>query len=280
MSNANVVRTGSASVLQTSQYVGKAMKKLPNTTLNQKLNIFADADLTDNDRPFVQYVSIGNGGHGFIAGTNGRVKWKGLGHEPRHTALYNQVPFILRTLDNDLTATERLKYRLRRLENHHDIDYVAYYLRVLDLSTTEVELEIRTVVDGVTTAKPYVPTIEDMNPVPPSLTAGEQVTTTGDYLSTSAKVPFIMTADEVEEFVNAMKIINGEDGYAVISEMATCSGVDRQATGSFGGGSQTYVEAAAVQITSFIETAFVMEYQTDGIKLNLDVGNVEPLTAG
>lgn len=277
MSNTNVVRTGIASLTQTTQYIGKQLKILPNSTLNQKLNINQDILPVSTEIPVVRYLAIGNGGHGFIIGGNGRVKWQAKHHTVKHTAMYNQLPFVLRLPEEDLTASERLRYRLRRLETHNGVTYVAYYLRVLDLNTTEPLLELRHVEDGVTTSTPYEPTIEDLNPVPPVLVAGEAVTTTGDYLASTAKIPFKMSAEEVEEFVNAVKIIEGEDGYAVISEVATVSGIDKSVTGDFNGSQQSYTDVIYAQITSFISTAWVMEYQTDGITLTIDVGNVEPL---
>lgn len=277
MSNTNVVRTGLAGLLQTNQYIGKGVRLLPNSTLNQKLNIRPDIDPAADDIPVVQYLAIGNGGHNFIVGGNGRVKWKAVNHTPRHTALYNQLPFVLRLPENDLTPTERARYRLRRQETHNGVTYIAYYLRVLDLSTTDTELELRHVADGVTTATPWIPTLEDLNPTPPTLNTGEAVYTTGDYIASTAKVPFTLSPEEVQEFVDAVAIIEGEDGYAVISECATVSGIDKAVMGTFGGTQQSYLEAIYTQVTSFISTAWVMEYQTDGITLMIDVGNVEPL---
>lgn len=277
MSNSNVVRTGMAAVLQTSQYIGKALRKYANSTLNQKLNIQADVDIAETDKPSVKYIAIGNGGHGFIVGSNGRVKWKALQHTVKHSAMYNQLPFVLRLPSEDLTPTERLRYRLRRLETHGGVTYVAYYLRVLDLTDAEVSLQLRHVENGVTTSSPYTPTIEDLNPVPPSLTTGELVTTTGDYIASTTTVPFTMTAADVVEFNNACKIIEGDDGYAIISEMATVSGVDRTVTGNFNGTSQAYTEAIYAQVTSFIAAGWVTEYQTDGMTMTIDIGNVEPL---
>lgn len=277
MSNTNVVRTGIASLLQSGQYIGKKLRILPNSTLNQKLGINADIAPADTDIPTVKYIAIGNGGHNFITGGSGRVKWRAVHHTAKHTAMYNQLPFVLRSVDNDLTPTERLKYRMRRMETHFGKSYVAYYLRVLDTSATEVQLELRHVENGVTTSTPYSPTLEDLNPVPPTLTTGNAVTTTGDYLASTGKIPFEMTAADVAEFVEAVKIISGEDGYAVISEMATVSGIDKAVQGTFGGTQQSYTDAIYAQVTSFISAAWVMEYQTDGVSVTIDVGNVEPL---
>lgn len=278
MSKTNVVRTALASIMQTGEYIGKVSAPLPNSTLNQKLDIHQDIALANTDVQTVKYVAIGNGGHNFVVGSNGRVKFESLHHTARHTALYNQVPFVLRPLTDDLTASERIRYRLRRIETWGGVQYAAYYLRVLDFSSTNVSAELRHVENGVTTSTPWAPTLEDLNPTPPVLSTGSSVITTGDYIATTAKVNFELTADDVQEFVNAMKIINGEDGYAIISELATVSGVDRTVLGNFGGSNQSYTDAIQTQITSFISTAWIVEYQTDGISLRIDVGNIEPMS--
>lgn len=277
MSNPNVVRTAAASILQTCQYLDIPLKTYPNFCLNQKLGIYPDEFPTTNERSAVRYLAIGNGGHEMVVGGNGRIRWKAVNHEPRHAALYNQLPFVLRPLTNDLSLTERAKYRLRRIETWGGVPHAAYYLRVLDKTGVEAGLEFRTVNNGVTTSTPYSPTLEDLNPVPPVLVAGQAVTTTGDYIASSAKINYTMTPEEVQEFINATTIIEGEAGYAVISEMAVVSGVDRSVTQTIGGQPQTYIESIYAQVTSFLATAFVMEYQTDGIAMTFDVGNVEPL---
>ena len=62
MTSSNVVRTAPASVLQTGQYIGKSIKILPNSTLNQKLSIQASQLPIDGEVPTVKYVVIGCGG--------------------------------------------------------------------------------------------------------------------------------------------------------------------------------------------------------------------------
>ncbi len=277
MSNANVVRTGVAGLVQTGQYVGKPVPALPNSTLNQKLGINPDQDIPANTVQTVRYVAIGDGGHDFVVGDSGRKKWEAVRHLPRHTALYNQLPFVLREMDNDLTAAERSKYRLRRIEEHNGKSYYAYYLRVLDLSDSDVGMELRHVEAGVTTATPYTPTLEDLNPTPPVLSAGQAVTTAGDYIATSLKVPFTMSPTDITEFNRAMEIIRGETGWGQISEMALVAGVDANVNGLFNGETKQYVDVLRAQVVSYISTAYVTEFQTDGFTMNLDIGNVEPL---
>lgn len=277
MSTANVVRTGIAGLVQTGQYLDKPVQLLPNSTLNQKLGIDPDIDIPADATQRVGYVAIGNGGHSFVVGSNGRIKWQAVHHTSRHTALYNQLPFVLRPVDNDLTASERLRYRLRRIEEHNGVLYAAYYLRVLDLSNAAISMELRHVENGVTTATPYQPTLEDLNPTPPVLNAGEAVTATGDYVATSCKVPFEMSIDDIAEFNRATEIIYGEQGWGLISEMAIVAGCDATVNGEFNGETKPYLGIARAQITCFISTAYVTDFQTEGLVLNMDIGNVEPL---
>jgi hypothetical protein len=55
--------------------------------------------------------------------------------------------------------------------------------------------------------------------------------------------------------------------------------VDRALVGEFNGAAQNYTEVINAQVSSFIATGWVMEYQTDGVTMTLDVGNVEPVLA-
>ena len=273
----SVVRTVFGAYLQTVQLLGLPMIIKPNSTLNEKFNINKDITISSEDKPSVKYVTIGNGGHRLVTGTNNISKPEPVQHRPRDAALYNHLPFILRLPSNDLTALERAKYRMRRYETHDGVTYVAYDLKVLDLTSTIPQLELRTVEDGVTTSTTYSPTLADLNPTPPALLPGGSLSTTGDYIAATAKVPFIMTENDIIEFLNVCNIIYGDEGYAMISEIGLCSGVDRSVVGDFNGVSTGYIDAISVQIVSFINAFFSAKFSNTGITINLDVGAVEPL---
>jgi len=155
-----IVRTVYGAYLQTTQLLGLPMVLKPNSTLNEKFNIHDNVALASSDIPRLNYVSIGNGGHRMVVGTNGIARPEPVQHTPRDAALYNHLPFVLRLPGDDLTAQERMQYRLRRLETHDGTVYVAYYMKLLDLSNTLPQLELRTVNEGVTTSTPFVPTAE------------------------------------------------------------------------------------------------------------------------
>lgn len=273
----NIVRTAQAAKLQTSQFLNIPHVLDANTTLNEKFNIQTNVSLSDTDKIGLKYIGIGNAGHTSTIGVNGISKTKLRRHKPRHAALFNQLPFILRLPTDDLTALERPKYRLRRLETHNGVAYVAYYLRLLDLSETQTRLEFRTADNGVVTSTPYVPTLEDLNPVPEDLTPGSVLETTGDYVSAVAKVSLVMNAEDMIELRNVCNVIYGDEDYSMITEAALCSGVDRSVTGDFNGASVGYTEAIGVQVMNFAQTSFFAKFNNIGIKLTYNVGAAEPL---
>lgn len=272
-----IVRTVYGAKLQTAELLGKPIVIESHSSLNEKFNIHANIAVANTDVMSVKYLTIGNGGHRTTVGANGIPLMEPIQHTPRHAALYNHLPFILRLPTDDLIPADRLKYRLRRLETHSGVVYVAYYLRVLDLSATIPLLEFRTVDSGITTSTPFVPTLADLNPTPPAITPGGVLTTTGDYVAATAKVPFTMSSTEIDEFLNVANIIYGDDGYAMITEIGLCSGADRNVVGDFNGVSIGYTDAIGVQIVSFINSFFAVKFLNGHIDVMFDVGSVEPL---
>lgn len=273
----NIVRTALGAYLQTCQLLGKPIQIKPNSTLNQKFGIQEALTYADDDNVAMKYVAIGNGGHNMVMGANNVPRVQPIQHRPRDTALFNHLPFVLRLPNMDLTAGERAKYRLRNHVTHDGQVYVAYWLRVLDLTDTVPQLELRTVTDGVTTSTPYSPALSDLNPTPPAIQTGQVLTTTGDYIAATAKVPFVMTPTDINELLNVCNIIYGDDSYAMISEFALCAGVDRAVTGDFNGVTAGYTEAIGVQVMSFINSFFSAKFSNSAISMNLDVGSVENL---
>lgn len=274
-----ITRSVQCALLQSNLYLNLPHVVLPNSTLNEKLNIAKDISLADTDRPHFGYVVIGNGAHKVSTGTNGLVITDSIPHRPRDAGLYNMIPLVLRLPQNDLTVSERSKYRLRRTESHDGKAYIAYYAKVLDRSETAPTLEFRTVADGVTTSTAYVPTIADLNPTPPVINSQGAISTTGDYVAATAKVPFVFDANDITELRNVAKILYKDEKYAVFSELGLCSGVDRSVTGDFGGISSTYTEVIAAQISCFYVEYHSVGASSEGVDLTFDVGASEALLA-
>lgn len=273
----NIVRTALGAQLQTCQLLGIPKIVKPFTTLNQKLDISKDIELADIDRPTVKYIAIGNGGHKIIPGVDGLAKPEPIQHTTSDTALYNHLPFVLRKTDNDLPILERAKYRLRKLEQHNEVTYIAYYLRVLDLAETKCALEKRTIVDGVITTLEFKHTTDNLSPTPPAIVPTGTLATTGDYVVATAKVPFVMTAEDIQEYLDVCTILYGDDGYAMISEIAICSGVDRVVTAFPSETTGSYPEAIDVEVINFISAFYALKFSTDQLKMNIEVGSAEAL---
>lgn len=275
-----IVRTIVGAQLQTCQLLGKQLPDGVYRSLNELLDISKTVKPTATDMQILQYVTIGNGGHRMVVGTRSIAKPEPVQHSPRHTGLYNQLPFIMRLPASDLTPAERINYRLRTTIDVGGTKYVAYYAKKLDLSETAPVLELRTVKDGgATISTPFVNISSDLKPVPPDISSGGVLITTGDYIAATAKVPFTLSPDEVDEFLNVCNIIYGDDGYAMISEIGLCSGVDRVVSTLISGVATNITEAINVHIIGFINTFFAVKFTNDGINVLLDTGSVEPLLA-
>lgn len=270
-------RSALGALLQTAQKFGKNVEILPNSTLNQKFGVFDNILPEPTDKLSVQYVAIGNGGHKSVVGKDNLALFNSIPHQPRHTALYKHMPFIMRPADADLIAAERVNYRLRKEIMVNGVKYAAYYLKKLDLTTTTPTLEYRTVVDEVVTSTPWSPSLEDLNPTPPLINPNQVMTTGDDYIAASARVPLRFNQAETSELINVATLLYGDPGYAIVSEIALCSGVDKLVAGSFNGVTMNYTEAIGVQINDFLATLFVAPFQSNGVTIDLDAGSVEPL---
>lgn len=274
----NCTRTIYSAYLQTCMLLGRPVTILPGSTLNEKLGIQSNVMISADQVPRMRYAAIGNGGHRMVMGANGISRPEPIQHRSTDASLYNQLPFILRTVNNDLGPVEREKYALRRLEEHNGTSYVAYYLKRLDYLNVTAQMDYKTVTDGVTTTTPFVPNNSNLNPIPPDLANTGVNVTTGDYVSATAKVPFTLDVDEVEEVLNVSNIIYNDSGYAIISEIALCSGVDKIVSSSQGAGVGFNVnEVIGAQVVSFINGFFAMNFSNAGLNVIFDLGATEPM---
>lgn len=276
-----ITRTVYGSHLQTALLLNLPYEPPANAILNTKFDIQADVGPADPDlKPSLKYMTIGNGGHGIATGAQGIPYTQPLIHRARDAALFNHLPFVLRTTDNDLDSVKRQKYGLRRMETHGGVNYFAYYLRRINYSSDDVAVELHytSVENGAEETAPFVPTTQDLSPTAPDVDSTGVISTTGDYLSASAIIPIDFTADDVEELINVAKVLYDNPELAVISEIGLCSGVDRRVTGQAqGGASFNYLEAVQVQIAMFITAYYPVGYTNQGFEFKLQAGKTEPL---
>lgn len=272
-----VCRTAFSAHLQTCRLLEKPFTVLPNSTLNQKFNLFADQKPATNEYPKLAYIGIGNKGTTYELVSGNYLLTTTIPHLARHASPYNTIPFLVRPVSNDITAQERTQYRLRVPMTINGVQYVAYYLRVLDLSSVVPTVELRNVNDGIITNVPFTPDLSDLSPEHPVLSNPNLNNPNGDYLVSTAKINFVMSKYDIENVMNACEVIYGDPRYAVINEICLVTGVDKIQTGVFGGVTSSYTDVIAAQVAAFISQNHILTASTSEIEIGLNIGSVEPL---
>lgn len=274
----NTTRTICGAFLQTHQLMGLPYTVVPNTTLNEKLNIADTLSLGANEMPSARYTCIGNGGHGVKQGASLPGVPVPLQHTVEDGAPFNLIPFVLRPVGDDLPPAQRARFALRRVQEHSGNYYYAYYLRRIDMTGVTVKMLHKSVSGGVTNTEEYVPTSSYLNPTPPDLTNQGTNVPTGDSLAANAKLPILYDSSDIAEIVNAVRIIYGDEDLAIISELGLVSGVDRViSTETSGSVTISFNECIAAQVHSHISGIQLLRFANTAIVSNYNVGASEPL---
>lgn len=271
------VRTIYASHLSNCMLLRRPFSVLPNSTLNQKFNLFKDEVPAINEYPVLGYLGIGNKGATYEVTDTGFILTTPVRHLPRDASLYNFIPFLVRDINNDISSTERAKYRLRVLVPIGGITYAVYYLRALTIADLVPSVELRNVDGENITTNSFVPTQSDLAPNHPEIDNSNLNTANGDYLVSTSKINFVLGRAEVQEIMDACQILFGDPRYAVINEIAVISGIDKILQGTFGATTSNYTEVIAAQVASFISQYHALTSNTTKVEIELDVGSVEPL---
>ncbi|MBH14219.1 MAG: hypothetical protein CMF37_15005 [Leeuwenhoekiella sp.] len=274
----NVTRTIYASALQSAQVLGIPYDIVDNTTLNEKFGILDGIHPTEG-YPVMQYLAIGRGGHRNASGADGASLTRLNTHRASDAALFKHLPFVLREVDNDLTATQRARYGMRREETIDGVNYIAYYLLRIDNTNVDIDYNRVTVTDGDQSTVPYTPSSSDLSPTPTEVSPTGINVSDGEYLTASAGITLNFTSDIINEIVNAAKIIYGEEEYATLSEIGLVSGQDytHSATNSEGG-SFTYAEVIAAQVNTHITMHQQLWLLNNSLTLEFNLGGTESLS--
>lgn len=270
-----VTRTFYGNDLQTCQFLGLPYVIDPKSTLNERFDILKEQGLPDGVYPRARYLSIGLGGHRNTTGAQGIGLTTEVPYLATNASNYKPLPFVLRAVNDDLAPSQRARYAMRRIETHNAESYVAYYLRRLSMDGVSVEKTILTKnEDGSVTPTPFVPSDENLVPTPPVMTNEGVNLLLAKNGVINARVPLIMSTDEMKELQDAATIIYGDPAYAIISEMTLCTGVDRVIQLSDG---SNFNEAICVQSAAFVNTLHQARFTNDGIDSAINVGVSEPL---
>lgn len=298
-----ITRSIYGSALQTARHLGIEHPIINNSSLNQALSNFTVGGqaaivtsfnptipvydpATETEKLKLQYFCIGNGGHKNFTGADGTPYAAPLPHRATDAGPYKWLPFVMRLPSNDLPAGAQGqgKYRMRRVITVGGQQYIAYFLKALDLTGVSAEMQQVNVVNGIAqTPQPFAPTTTNLQPTPPNITAPGVFPNAGSYLTTTAAMEIAFTAAEIEELKNVVTILQGDELYAIISEIGLCSGVDKAANGYVNSGSWSgsptlnYTEAAAVQINTHVSSYYPVAFTNDGFTFRMDAGATEPL---
>ena len=273
-----IARTIYGAYLQTCQYMNLPFTLVPNTTLNEKFSVALPQTLGTGVMPSLGYFGVGNGGHGMVTGAGGISAPQPLPHSASDASLFNFLPLVLCNPSADLTTSQQANYAMRTTLTLNGIPYIAYYLKRLTLSGSAATMNLNVVSNGVTTTTTFTPNSGNLNPTPPSLSGGGSSTVSGSYLTVSVPLSIDFTADDVANLENSANLIYGNTDYAIISELALVSGVDKLITVTpVSGGSYSFNEAIATQVNSIVSLFESMPFNTNGFNIALDVGATEAL---
>ncbi|BAW19061.1 putative virion structural protein [Ralstonia phage RP31] len=276
----NVTRTVYGADVMTSLLLGLPQTYPQYTTLNEYLSVQKDTLPAVDDRPSLGYYVWGNRGHSMIVGTDGIALNEVVQHRATDAGLFGQLPFVLREVNQDLTAIDRAKYVLRRQETRNGVVYYAYYGRRLDKSNLSVGMYYTQVQDGIATVTNFVPTQANLTPTPQQLSNTATNVINADYVSARARMQIAMTEQDVAEMLNVAKVIYDDERYAIVSELGLCTGVDKMINApAYGGGSFQFAEVIGCQIAAHVAVYNPLLQTNTGVSIEMDVGVNEPLYA-
>lgn len=273
-----IVRTVYGSALQTALLRGIPYTIPEHSTLNEKFGV--GVGIQPKTTPTLKYYAIGSGGHRIAAGADGIPYVAPIRHRASDAACYSHEPFALRQEGNDFTAEELSKYGLRVKETWNNKNYVGVYLKAMveDDASRKIVMEHTTVVEGVSSTVPFIPTSDNLSPVAPEISSREATTTNGDFLSVSNDVGIVFDEFDVKEYINVARIKYDNPLRAVISELALCTATAQSISGE-GTGTQpiVYNEAVGVQVATHVTVYHAVGYTNKGFSIRVELGATEPM---
>lgn len=276
----NITRTIYGATVQANLLMGLVQSYPEFTTINQHLNIQKDTLPGVNDKPNLGCYIWGNRGHTIEVAADGFPLNAVVQHRATDAGLFNQLPFVLREVNLDLTVAERNKYCLRILKEVGGINYFAYYGRRIDKTNLVTNQLYTQIIDGVARTDPFVAKQSNLTPDPQQLSNTATNLLNADYVSAKVRMELILNEFDVAEMLNVAKVMWNDERRAIISEIGLCTNVDKviNAQGSQGGSFQ-YNEAIGVQIAAHVATYNSLITSNTGVKIAMNVGLNEPLYA-
>lgn len=278
----NTVKTIYSGMISTCSELGVPYTPQALSTINEIWNIHHATPPGAGDRHKLEYIAIGNGGHRYVTGPDNIPYPSEIPHLGTHGGAYRFLPFIMRpaTPGNDLSPVERSKYAMRALITVGGLQYWAYYLRHVSTVGVTPEPKITTIVNGVSTDAPFVPDNSTLTPTPIEIPSSGGTTTNGEFVTVSAPLTIVFSAEDIAELINVAEIIYGIPNLAIISEFMCVSAIRKSVSlldTSLNPIVGNYDEALRAQVTSFVEAKYDAYANQGGFEVKLNVGVSDPL---
>lgn len=274
----HVTRTAYFSQLQSAMVRGGNYNWLAHSTLNEKFNVMPNERPGAGTYPVLSYIALGRGALGMFAGADGKPDVQIFQHKSTDAALFDHMPFSLRTLDNDLPAERRNRYAMRTRVEYFGIQYWAYWLKRVDFSTSDTDLFLKqTLPDGSVIVTDFVPDESNLNPVPVDLSNTGTNLLAGFSVLASTIIELPLDTFDINEIRNASLIMKRAAGKATVTEVALCTGAVKQIQAPGNGGTFAFNEAIGVQVASHIQALYPLDYINQSLTDKLELGISEPL---
>lgn len=243
------------------------------TTINTKRGVFAsmapdNPALANDDPPKMKYFGIGINGYYNVD--------DGVLSQPYYPLatnmdIYQPIPMRIVLASEEKTAISAAalaKLRMRTELTVEGVDYVAYWLKLIDFQDSEVQIE-QIAPDG--TQDDYVFDPTNLNPTPSKLTTPDLLETDGTSIQVSIEGHCSIRGDvdttvggddscSVREAINVLH--DGDMRLARISEFGFYTGKDYHSDGDF-----TYTDSTPVVYDEAIYTQLAAHRCTNGTDL-------------
>lgn len=234
----------------------------PELTLNNYYNIATQYNTLNGEVPKLRYFGVGikgcyNADDGILSSA----------YNPERTDmnLYQLIPIRCRPVDEDLSDSERSKYRLRLRKTLTDgNEYFLYYLKVLNFNEG---VRFKSVNTNTGAEDTYELSTEYLDPKPKKPNTNVTIETSATSIVAYCEANVEISGKEVLEYINVA--YNGDTRYAKISEIGFFTGIDREVPGSVVSNNQSvainYTEACYTQLynhATWLGTALSSEDMT------------------
>lgn len=234
----------------------------PELTLNNYYNIATQYNTLNGEVPKLRYFGVGikgcyNADDGILSSA----------YNPERTDmnLYQLIPIRCRPVDEDLSDSERSKYRLRLRKTLTDgNEYFLYYLKVLNF---DEGVRFKSVNTSTGAEDTYELSTEYLDPKPKKPNTNVTIETSATSIVAYCEANVEISGKEVLEYINVA--YNGDTRYAKISEIGFFTGIDREVPGSVVSNNQSvaisYTEACYTQLynhATWLGTALSSEDMT------------------